>query len=459
MGDYMNTKIRKHLLKIVELAGLFSYIYPIILVLRNLIFDASRHALNFSLFFFSVVFGYLITRLLIRKEKTFIRQFAAYLTVIVPAGVVLIINFHYFGVFKTIYGSLQTIFETVSMILVYILSVRCGILTEDYETFRRSRIYAGFFFMVACQIATYYFDMTRQVWYQVTVFTSIYIICSLVVLNQSNLDYNIYVRRGIDTHGEQKKLRSYNIKTTLILILITLLLFNLKNVIILILKAGGKLIVYVFSFIHWLMNLIYPEDSMGGPPQQGGESGLLMPEDAGSPVWNYIFYILLGLIFLFILYKCLPAAVRGIKRLGVRIVRRLKAFINSLFDYNAIQDSSLHEEFTDEIEYIKPEGSSAVKRKSSLRKVKLRKVNDPVEKVRLLYGTVLKRLSEKVLEIKPSQTAREILSETAKAGFPGESLEKVTGIYEDVRYGMKVPDPDEITVMEKHCRIITENTR
>lgn len=183
-------------------------------------------------------------------------------------------------------------------------------------------------------------------------------ICYALCRNQANIDYNMERRR----HRLEllpQKIRLYNFRLMLGILLAVLILFLLRGQVAAGLRALGWGLATVFAWIFFLLvklvEFFHKEDtpSVG----QEGMADILapfqnMPYESVSDIWIYVALVLI--IGLLLWWKH-----RAILNLLATLFRRIAAFLRSLFIFNGFGPSLAGDEespyYTDEVVSLSPE--------------------------------------------------------------------------------------------------------
>ena len=136
------------------------------------------------------------------------------------------------------------------------------------------------------------------------------------------------------------------------------------------------------------------------------------------------------------------------------LVRKIVKWIRKLFHIKKGETTFEATEYRDETEILKPahgyENQRELKRKMRKNKRDLRSITDPVERVRHMYTSILHMLPLLGIQFDKSDTTMDILRKTASAGEVFKEFSPFTTIYNEVRYGDKVPDIAMLAQAEGH---------
>ena len=168
-----------------------------------------------------------------------------------------------------------------------------------------------------------------------------------------------------------------------------------------------------------------------------------------SPYLNLIFNILKYFIAFYLLYRLVPVIVRNLPV----IASKLAALFRKLFRIKKKTEPTWNPSYVDVAEIVLPERRGKTVRVARRRKRRtarhLRKITDPTEKIRYMYGLILDILPARGIKPEASDTTAEILSKTAREKDLG-GLHPFTAIYDKVRYGDAVPDNETLGKAEEY---------
>src|SRR5690606_24074400 len=163
-----------------------------------------------------------------------------------------------------------------------------------------------------------------------------------------------------------------------------------------------------------------------------------------------IFNIALFLILTFIIYKIITVFIIG------ELIPFLKNFLKSIYQklINLFDKTEYREEktsyYTDSIERVLPSDvSKKSKEKKKILSINkmlkdLEKIQDPKEKIKYLYGFILRYMSFKGMDIKKSYTTGEIYKRAEKIPRLNRPFGEITSVYESVKYGGKMPEETQV---------------
>ncbi len=438
-----------------------AYICACAVTLRTILFADDGGSVSFLLYIFSVGLAYTLGNLLLdyprnmpsrlsqTKAVRFIvfmldiknidRTLAASTTwfmLVIPAAAALVIYRQH--------DILRILFELSVLMTAYIVSLKYSkkaptkILTD-------SKLYTGLFILTVCLELPYLNDRLLHLrpWH----FGALYLLifAYLVVKNQEDIDNNIYEKKHIEKSVLPGNLRRFNTFMICIVFLFIMLLFNLKPVVIWLLNLAKRIIGIVISAILWLMEQILPdagqvEGGMSAAPQLPPDMGVQPP----TPLWDLFFNVLKNFILLYLAYRLILLIVSKIPVIASKVA----GWIKRLFEIRRANTPQQESDYVDITETVLPERAAVIKNtKSKKRTIKaLRKITDPVQRVRYMYGLILDMLAMRGINPRPADTTSEIADKAHTAVSDGfrAGLPPFTAIYERVRYGETQPDNETL---------------
>ena len=461
----MKESFRLNFLSICAIASLSLFILPVVLLLRVLLFGSSGGFTAVILFFAISLAGFMAGRLVfkedaayfktaakwpffklllyffnVKEKERFISNTAGFLSLLIPvaAGAVF---FHGNGI-------LRIAFEVFFATLPYFISLRNS--NKRYsDIFANHIAYFGFFLMAAAIIAANYLQQAFHLKWYFYIILYIYILIYLVLKNQEDIDSNIYSKKYIQKSILPRNMRGFNLIAVLGLYCAILLLFNLKTVVLAMMEAGAKILGYAVIAILWLLQQLFP--STGETQQENTQ----MPADFGffggaeeavHPFLNLLGNTLKAFIILYVLYKLLPFLLKKAAVLIMKLMELLRKTFSHRFSASAAN------EYDDETETIKP--LKEIKNQRCLRKSiegarqELGKITDPVQRIRRMYGILLKMLEACGVALEKSDTTSEIFSKANGIHGLSEPFLPVTEQYNRVRYGGSLPDKASLSSYE-----------
>ena len=276
-------------------------------------------------------------------------------------------------------------------------------------------------------------------------------ITAIIITNQKTLDYNIYVKRGVDASGVQKKLRSYNIKALILIMLIIILMFNAKGIVVEAYKIAIQITAWIIFGFFYIMGLLYPMSEGTGGEETGSPDMGLPKGESGNPLVSTILTIIVVIVCAAILIWVLPRFVRAFIEKMKSVWNKLAIFFRNFFAIKNTDMKLEFEEFVDHVEIIKEARDNRdVKRKFRAALRGFKNVNDPILRIRHIYRTIIYSYKD-ILGISRSDTAGEILEKSRKLGIDAEFGE-ITDTYEKARYGGIAPSEESLKQSEAFAR-------
>jgi len=468
----MKQSTRLGILKFIALIEITLFVFVISFVLRKAIFGNSGSSLSFLLFFLIVVGGSIVGNFLFKEDsilvgglaKTSFFRFLAYILNIkerelfaakVIAAITTILPILAVILVYRLNGILSVLFEVVFAVLPYRIAIKSS--CKHYQDIMvNAVVYFGFFVLAAALVASSLYNPLVGLKLYIYIVLYVYILIFLILKNQEDIDDNIYSKKYIQKSILPRNMRSFNLIAVLVLFTIILLVFNLKNVVTVVMGIVGRFIAQAVIIALWILSHIFPESSA----QQGEQAGekATFPLEATTenhPILNIIFMILAVAVILFLLYKLMPVVYRKLVVLFSRLMDLLKRVLN----LHKVENN-ITEEYDDETETIRPEKGSSVRRalKRKTRKAgkELDGISDPVERVRYIYGLILNMLDIIGVDRKSSDTVSEIYQKSEHFENIAKPLFCITKTYEKVRYGDFVPESDEMKDFENRYTLTTE---
>jgi hypothetical protein len=461
----LKEKRRVFILKILALTAIFAFIYPAVLVFRTAVFknDGGISGVLFHILF--TYAGYMAGMVIIREQSRFIERLLsnravdflffyfnkpasvsslstifAYVTLPVPVLTALAI-YSSTGIFRMI-------FEALIVLILYYIGLKANFKSFQ-DVLSKNSVFTGIIFVAASLFTVYYYKECTYLKPYIFIFAYIFLLFTMIVKNQYNLDYNIFIRKGANVSIIPKSIRRYNITVIILLSIFTMALFYFRDIMIFLLKIAGIVLVGVIRLVFMILALLYPgmEEGHG----MGGSPEMLDLPDSGkpmNPVIDFILTVIVCIILLYSAYKAIPAILRMIRRMGsflVKLIKRLFPGAQVFYDIETV-------EYKDEIETVKPVRKAA-KRRSGARirsdRRNLKNIVNPVEKIRFIYASFINMLGGSDIRINKSDTTREIYEKASGITGVEVPLKRLTRIYDNVRYGDRVPDNEEVLESEE----------
>jgi hypothetical protein len=455
------------LLKILATAAVAAVIYAVAVTVRTAVFDVDGGLTSAACFVMTMFLGYwaggvFLSRIPIFVIKASVSKFvrftsfmlnqrnAAYSSSAFVAWALMLIP-----VLATFFISIQqgifrAVFEVLVAILVYVMALK-------HSQFNFSQImtnhiaYTGFIILAICLEVLSFFNKIAYLKPLLFAFSYFFILAYLLIKNQEDIDSNIFDKKHIEKSILPRNLRRFNSLWVCVLFLTVILLFNLKPLIIFLLQLFVKISVYIVAAFLWLIGHILPQSSTTQQSGSAAESDLFgTGTELIQPLRNLISNVLRNAILLYVLYRLMLLFKKWIPGLVLKAFNLIKKLFAVKKGGNILETS----DYSDETETVKPIRDSEQKRylKKKMRKSRrtLGRISDPVEKVRYMYALILTMLPMLGVRAEQSDTTADILKKTAMAADITDDLSPLTGIYNQVRYGEKIPDGNALATAEDH---------
>ena len=440
---FMSDKKRETILKILSIMAMFLSVYPLVCIVQISLFKEHKEFLN-GLFYLVVILStFIAVSLIMRKNYTRRNIILAYVFLIIP----IIASFLYFvprGILSTIFGVFITAMLCFFTIRVYF---------KEYDyILSGSKINIGIVMCLLALVFSTYFKELRYLKNQFYVFTFIYAFFILIIKNQSNLDI-IFSKRFDKASGIPEKMRSYNIKNIIVFFLLIVGVYYFRDVLIAGLYGLLNLLKFVLGMLAKLLSTIMDKQQEPIILEESEVPSIdyfNIEGNGGNPIINMICNVIAFLALAYIIYKIVTVLI--IKTLIPFLkdtFKRLYAKIISLFEKTECKEEKTHY-YTDRIERVLPSGNSKKSRATketlnisrALKRVD--KIENPKEKVKYLYGLILKYMSVKGMEIKKSYSTGEIYKRAKDINQLDEPFREITSVYDSVKYGEKMPNVDQV---------------
>lgn len=378
----------------------------------------------------------------IRRMGRSLALLAAWLLLAAPVAAAFVI---YGG-----HGVLRLLLEMAAAATAYIVSFR-------HTQLLPARIIGGIGFVAGLFILAVSLELPYLVgeitYLRPWVFGALYflILSYLVVRNQEDIDTNIYSKKFVEKSILPRNLRRYNTILVCFVFLLILLSFNFRTVVAWIISLAGRLINIIVRLLVRLMELIVPD----GKPIEGAglaEEGIFPPDQIAerpSPYLNLVFNTFCYFVAFYLSYRLVFLVILKLPSLAAKLADILR---NLFRIKNAGMD---HEEsdYIDVAETVPPQKKEKVVRRTGRKKKRtarqLRKIKDPAERIRYMYGLILDMLPVRGIRPAPCDTTAEVLAKAAGNGDL-DGLHPFTEIYDRVRYGCMTPDGETLSRAETH---------
>jgi len=439
----MKANVKNFIIKFTAVSVMFLFFYPAMLIIRMGILKEDTRLFEYFVNAAYLYAGYFIAYFVVGKKDGLIRKTITFLLCVLPAGATVLIHSS---------GSIwRLLAETAFTVFIYLTGVRTHFIDAE-DVLDRKTISIGIIILTASLIVSKHYAICSHFFLPVSYFAYASLVLAMVVKNQQNLD-RIFKKKHIDTASVPQNIRRYNTGLIIVLFAIILLLFNLQSMVIFLFKIGGYIILFVLWLIGFLLSPL-AGDSGGGQGDGGGTNDLFAELGGESSLLAEIIYGVLTAVVVFIVgYYLIRALIKLFPNLVVKVrslTSRFINFIKSLFRMGTGSEAG-EADYTDQIETIIPKEerkaeSKEYKKTDNIKKGLriLKKINDPVKKIRYLYYLILKMLPGKSVQIDASNTTGEIYRKSLQIEGIERDFHRITQIYENVRYGESMPGSDEV---------------
>ncbi len=442
----MNEKKRETLLKIMSIIAMFLSVYPLTNIVRISLFKENKEFWD-GLFYLVVIFSTFIAVSLIMHENYTRKDIIlAHGFLIIPI-IVSIIYFFSYGILSTIFGAFITAILCFLTIRVYF--------KEYTYLISGSKIYVGIVMLLLALVFSTYFEEHKHLKNQFYIFTFIYAFFLLVIRNQSNLD-SIFSKRFDKASGIPEKMRSYNTKKIIVFFLLIVGVYYFRDALIAGLQGLVSLLRSVLSVLWNFFSTIMEKfqqfvsiEEMDLPSSP--EIDYFNNEgNGGNPIIDTVCNIIAILLVAFTVYKIVTVlTIHVLIPFLKNTFKRLVEKIINLFEKTECKEEKTHY-YTDRIERVLPSDISKMSKKPkdipnisrALKQVE--KIENPKEKVKYLYGLILKYMSAKGVDIKKSYSTGEIYKKAKEIDQLDEPFWEITSLYDRVKYGDKMPKVSQV---------------
>ena len=464
----MKLPIREMLLRILASASIGIWLYSAAATLRTGIFADSGGLFAILLFAADMFLGHLTGRLLLGKPPAFVSRianlrfirFSSFMLHIRDASrstaVAFALGTALLPVFFTLlsyqsHGMWRILFEILITMIAFTVSLSHSKKSFS-EIFSNTAIYSGFFVFIVCLEVPYFINRLGHLRPWLFAGSYFFILTYLIIKNQEDIDQNIFHKKHVEKSMLPKNLRKFNTLSVFFIFLLILLISNFKTVVMYFLGLLGKLALLITKGILWVMGLLFSSDEIiqpSGSPKPD-DNIFMMEGNATHPFWDLLVNILKYVVLIYILYRIVLLAAKWIPLIAGKVIR----WIKKLFSGKIGDSQDEITDYCDETEVLRPtrirSSRRNVKRHAKRSRRDLRKISDPVEKVRYIYSSILRLLPDIGVKPEKSETTLELLKKTAFLSEINKELSPVTDIYNQVRYGEVIPDTGVLDKAEEH---------
>ena len=446
MGEKLKQSFnRKLLLKYIAMVGAVSSFYPVILTTRLIFFKTSGKWVDFllsaAIFIFGLLTGSLMafgkSRLAARNSPTVSKK-KLYWNLIsmlirlaafsIPAALVL-----------KVYSSewiMRILFELLMAAVLYIISLR--VQYKYTRILNRATLIIGIL-LVSITLLVVSFSSAYAHLRGTALFAGYLLMASaMIVRNQVRLD-NVFTKDGRDIHDIPKSIRTYNTMILVLVFVFTILLFNLKWIVMSLLGIAGVVLQAAVWLAYKLMSMLFIKGGHATPLPPHSPNTAMQSGSSNNGIISIILNILAVLTSLYAAYIFARQLFSSFLSLWKKLLVKL-----SNADGDEIDD------YKDEIGIVKPEGFSKGRKKIKKRSIKkdLKEITDPVKKIRYLYHAIIEALINRDIDIQKSDTTGEICMKSEQAEGAIDYVHTATAVYDKVRYGNEVPKLSEVSQVE-----------
>ncbi|MCX8129216.1 MAG: hypothetical protein N3I35_03840 [Clostridia bacterium] len=458
----MPEKIRITVMKLTALTGVFLFIYPGVELLRYTVFKGASELRDIFFFALTVFFGYLTGRVVVRDKSKileriisvpaveffldkhatvlFMSKLTAYLTSLVPFFAVII--------FSSGESLQRRLIEASIALIFYFIGLRANF-REFGRILGSTFFYIAFIFSMCLLFAVTYSKGLSHLRIQFSIMFFIAVIASLIIQNQAYLDLMV-MKKEAHSAGTPRNIRIFNIKAVVMFLFFLVLLLNLNSIVAFTLSMLKMFVSVVVEIMMKLFRLLFPDAGGAKIQTASAEVPFFGRIRLPSPFWNFITEVFRNAIFLYAIYKFIPAAILKIRNMLLWIIKLIKRLLFSNVESAA---ANLPVDYTDETETVGPPWLRKKKESTgkNIRKFRkaLKDISDPIVKIRVIYACIAEIFIEKKIDIRKSDTTGEILKKAMHMEEIRDALSSVTSVYDKVRYGDVIPQETEVFSTEK----------
>ncbi len=473
----MRQSIRREMVRLLEIASIFSFEYMTFMALRQYFFADDGGIPMFVAGIAAAYAGYALSRLIVGSRKKLIYSLAAYLTILIPAGLYIFISV---SLSKSIW---LILFETPAVLIFYITGIRASQTKQDYFL-SSHKIGAGMIFAVLSLLSAHTITSLSGIKVYELLLGLFFMASGMIVKNREQLEAHLKMDGEISS--DSTNIRRFNTWHIIALFVIIMLLFNLKGIMIFIVSIAGKFILFVFRAMHYIITLLGKKGTEGLPQTPFGGQGQEAPMDMseGNGIVGLILTVLFILLMIYVFIKLIPVVFAEIKESVISFINLIKRILAP-----GEAKKPFNEYYVDVVEIIVPPEKARRKKAApkgvTLLQDRLRKLKrsvDPAERLRLMYGVILCMLAGRGTDIAPHDTTAEIFDKAVDAYSRGtfgrdtfgrdasikdtetsldtetsfaDDLKDMTIAYERARYADHVPDSEEAAKAAKWYHNIT----
>jgi len=427
---------RKLVIKLLALISLYSFINPALIFVHILAHDEDvNNLINSAFHLFMLFAGFALPLILLRKpdgqldaledkRKAAVVRIILYLSISIPVLCSVLLFDNRISFFESIFG-----------LIFYLIGLK-GYFSEYDSIFSMYKILGASAVLIVTLFLSRFIELAEYEKHIVNISFYVFVLSTMMLLNQNNLDF-AFQDSTTEKIKEPENVRAYNVFYTGILFVIMLITLNLSKLSSYISKAG-------VNALWFLLKLFSPSGKIKNVPD-GVKSGSMKDLKHNIKLSNNsgLLVLLLAVVVFIFLIKYQKKIIKGILWI-------LKNLFNS--DEIKLTETSMYVDETDEVEaesiFHKSDKNKDSRKRSIFR---LRRIHDPVQKIRYIYGLILDSFVNTKVQIKKSDTSLQIYDKSKVINEIEQQMHDITCIYNDVRYGNKVPDENELEKAEKNC--------
>lgn len=449
----MDRNLRSIALKIIAVTGIFCFLYPLLLMLRMLIFTENGGGWAGLYNYCLVLGGFICSLLLIGDRKGKVPVLKAALTVLIPVALSIVLYRES--------GSGRGVYEVFIGILLYFTGFR-AFYVPPASLLSGKKVWLGAGVLFACLIVSFYFKQLAAARPYVLFFTYGFLGMVLLVSNQTGID-EAFIKRHIDRANIPGNMRKYNTSLVVWLYVVIVILINVKAIVKAMAAFLHWLVIQIANCAAWLFLLLsrlFRQSESGAPP--GGQNSLPdMGADTQRGILPVILTILIGLLAAYLLYvlgKRLPSALRALRDKLKTLFDRVAGYLGNLLKVYGDGAEEV-DDYEDDVQTVKVGDAlqeKQLKRQLGRMRRGLRGITDPVQKVRYIYGMLLQGLKERDVDVRKSDTAGEVLRKVKSVQGAEQPFAGITTIYEEVKYGGEIPEAVKVESVEAEFKKMEE---
>lgn len=427
----MNNWIKGQMINLLFLSFIFLFLYPAIVITVRL--GTSTEQLKYNLFaeYFISILGLFARHIMTWKKFKFIKILTGLISIILiiwciaqnysenNIGVYIIVNFIFFllGLSVCYLRNLSNSINNVIIMGALFLFVELLLVNNLTQLKEFKKI----FFIV----------------------TLIFTVISMFMKILENFN-TIFINRKVENKNVQSQIKKFSYLTLIFLFCLIILFINVKSILFLLFNVLGRMASYLYKLLVYIIKLLLRSE-----PAQAKEYYGFIPFDARPDIYPFVIFLFSFVVIFALLmtaYILIPLAFKNIKANFLKFLKYLlKPRINNLMKENY--------EYFDKIENVtkvkkhNKKHNPGKNNSNTIEKIYLEK--DPVKKIRLFYQIVLEVLKYNQLKIKNSDTTEEILKKTNYKYGCHNSFYTITKIYNNVRYGNKLPRSEDVNKMKE----------